>query len=70
MLLAIFESTLKMPSPNTSGPNMAQATPANLLAWNNGHPLLVPINFLAIPQENFKVLPKYDVSGKPPYEHY
>ena len=49
---------------------MAQPSPIDFPTWNNSHPLGVPTNSLAIPQETFKFFPKYDGSGKMPYENY
>lgn len=49
---------------------MVQPTLADFPGWNNSHPLVVLTNSLVIPQAAFKFLPKYDGSGKMPYEHY
>lgn len=49
---------------------MAQLAPVDFPNWKNNDLLVVPSNYPTIPQAIFKVFPKYDGSGKKPYENY
>lgn len=50
--------------------NMVQETLADFSDWTKNYPLVVVAGSPDITQYEFKVLPKYEVMSKIPYEHY